>query len=122
MSMAVRIARASSGKDNILFSGYHGWNDWYIAANVSDSNNLDEHLLKGLSPVGVPKSLKGTAIPFLTTILRISTKKLSNTQNVAAVIIEGARYNAPDMNFIKHLENNKTKTDYSNSRRDNIRL
>ncbi len=104
MSMAVRVARASSGKDNILFSGYHGWNDWYIAANVSDSNNLDEHLLKGLSPVGVPKSLKGTAIPFSYNDIKGFRQKLSNTQNVAAVIIRGARYNAPDMNFIKHLE------------------
>jgi glutamate-1-semialdehyde aminotransferase len=104
MSMAVRIARASSGKDNILFSGYHGWNDWYIAANVSDSNNLDEHLLKGLSPAGVPKSLKGTAIPFSYNNIKDFNKKLRNTKNIAAVIIEGARYNAPDMNFIKHVE------------------
>ena len=27
MSIAVRIARASSGRDKILFSGYHGWHD-----------------------------------------------------------------------------------------------
>ena len=31
MSVAVRIARAHTGKENILFSGYHGWGDWYLA-------------------------------------------------------------------------------------------
>ena len=30
-SIAVRIARAISGKDNIAICGYHGWHDWYLA-------------------------------------------------------------------------------------------
>ena len=64
MSMAVRIARAASNKDTIAFSGYHGWSDWYIASNLSSGNNLDQHLLPGLNPIGVPKGLTGTAIPF----------------------------------------------------------
>ncbi len=64
MSMAIRIARASSGKDKVAFSGYHGWSDWYIASNLSSTSNLDNHLLPGLDPVGVPLGLEGTAIPF----------------------------------------------------------
>ena len=27
-SMAVRIARAHTKREIVLFSGYHGWNDW----------------------------------------------------------------------------------------------
>ena len=104
MSMAVRIARASSGKDNILFSGYHGWNDWYIAANVSDKSNLDEHLIQGLSPAGVPKSLKGTAIPFKYDDIKDFDIKLEKTNNIAAVVIEGARFNEPNIKFLKHIE------------------
>jgi len=36
MGMAVRIARAHTKRDTVMFSGYHGWNDWYLAANLSD--------------------------------------------------------------------------------------
>ena len=64
MSIAVRIARASSKKEKIAFSGYHGWSDWYLATNLGSKNNLDDHLLPGLSPLGVPEGLKSTVVPF----------------------------------------------------------
>jgi glutamate-1-semialdehyde 2,1-aminomutase len=57
MAIAVRIARAYTGKDKIAFCGYHGWHDWYLAANLGTENALGEHLLPGLSPIGVPKGL-----------------------------------------------------------------
>ena len=64
MTIAVRIARAYTGKDKIAFCGYHGWHDWYLAANLCAENALGEHLLPGLNPRGVPKGLASTAIPF----------------------------------------------------------
>ena len=64
MAIAVRIARAKTSKDTILFCGYHGWHDWYLSANLSDDEALDGHLLPGLEPKGVPRSLKGTVFPF----------------------------------------------------------
>ena len=64
MSIAVRIARAKTGRDIVLFSGYHGWTDWYLVTNLSDDDALDGQLMPGLEPSGVPRSLKGTAIPF----------------------------------------------------------
>ena len=63
-SIAIRIARAASGKDNIAICGYHGWHDWYISANHNNEDNLAGHLLNGLSPKGVPKKLKNTVFPF----------------------------------------------------------
>ncbi len=63
-SIAIRIARAASGKDNVAVCGYHGWHDWYLAANIKNKNNLNTHLLKGLLIDGVPKKLKGTIFPF----------------------------------------------------------
>ena len=42
-SIAIRIARAASGKDKIAFCGYHGWHDWYISSNIGDSTNLNDH-------------------------------------------------------------------------------
>ena len=47
-----------TGKDKIAFCGYHGWQDWYLAANIEDKKNLNNHLLKDLDPIGVPKELK----------------------------------------------------------------
>ncbi|NOU50781.1 aminotransferase class III-fold pyridoxal phosphate-dependent enzyme [Pseudoalteromonas sp. JBTF-M23] len=64
MAVAIRIARAATGKDKIAFSGYHGWHDWYLSANVTSDSNLNDHLIPGLSPNGVPKALAGTALPF----------------------------------------------------------
>ena len=55
-SIAIRIARAFSKKDNVAICGYHGWHDWYLSANISSSKNLNKHLLPGLSPEGVPKN------------------------------------------------------------------
>ena len=44
-SIAIRIARAFTGKDNVAICGYHGWHDWYLSANLKDKNKLDKHLL-----------------------------------------------------------------------------
>jgi glutamate-1-semialdehyde 2,1-aminomutase len=63
-SIAVRIARAASGKGLVAFCGYHGWHDWYLSANLADSKNLDGQLLPGLAPAGVPRHLRGSAVPF----------------------------------------------------------
>jgi len=63
-AIAIRIARAASGKDNVAICGYHGWHDWYLSANLGDDKNLAGHLLPGLEPNGVPKSLRGTVYPF----------------------------------------------------------
>ena len=65
MAVAVRIARAKMKKDIILFCGYHGWQDWYLSSNLADDAALDGHLLPGLNPNGIPRALKGTAMPFL---------------------------------------------------------
>jgi glutamate-1-semialdehyde 2,1-aminomutase len=64
MSVAVRIARAYKQKSAVLFSGYHGWHDWYLSANIAGNKRLDGHLLPGLKPSGVARQLKSTAIPF----------------------------------------------------------
>ena len=63
-SIAIRIARAASGKDNVAICGYHGWHDWYLSANHNGGDDLSDHLLEGLSPKGVPKNLKNTVYPF----------------------------------------------------------
>ncbi len=63
-AVAVRIARAATGKDKVAICGYHGWHDWYLSANLGDETHLAGHLLPGLEPAGVPVGLRGTTLPF----------------------------------------------------------
>ena len=64
-AMAIRIARAASGKDKVAVCGYHGWHDWYLSVNLNDTgDDLSNHLLPGLDPKGVPSELKNSVIPF----------------------------------------------------------
>ncbi len=101
MAMAVRIARAATDRDVVLFCGYHGWQDWYLATNIADESNLNQHLLPGLSARGVPKGLKGTAIPFMfNDASELRRLVASHGKNVAAIIMEPIRNDAPTPEFL----------------------
>lgn len=103
MAVAVRIARAASGKEKIAFCGYHGWHDWYLAANL-ENDNLDEHLLPGLIPLGIPKGLAGTAIPFryndLESLERIVSK---SGKELGAIVLEPTRSCEPAPGFLERV-------------------
>jgi len=104
-SMAVRIARAHTGKDKIAFCGYHGWHDWYLATNLKNGKNLDNQLLPGLSPSGVPKGLGGTVLPFNAgDITALKTILEENKGECAAVMMEIFRHEEPDVAFIKQIK------------------
>lgn len=98
-AIAVRIARAATGKDRIAICGYHGWHDWYLSANLSDDANLDGHLLPGLEPNGVPRNLKGTVVPFEYNDLD-ALKVILDTGDVAAIKMEVFRSLEPKDNFL----------------------
>ena len=63
-AIAIRIARAASGKEKIAICGYHGWHDWYLSANLKNNKNLDNHLMSGFYTAGVPKFLSNKSYPF----------------------------------------------------------
>jgi glutamate-1-semialdehyde 2,1-aminomutase len=101
LSLAVRIARAATGKSGIAFCGYHGWSDWYLAANLGDEAALDGHLLPGLQPLGVPRELAGTAVPFRYNdpeSFRSAMQKLDG--KLAAVVMEPMRSEWPREGFL----------------------
>lgn len=101
MAQAVRIARASTGKSGVAFCGYHGWHDWYLAANIGESNALDGHLLPGLEPKGVPRELKGTSVPFLYNDLASLDAALAKLDgNLATVVMEPMRSQIPADDFV----------------------
>lgn len=98
---AVRIGRAASGKDKVAFCGYHGWRDWYLAANLSDDDSLDGHLIPGLEPNGVPRALKGTSLPFQYNDLNASKTILENDDQIGVIYLEVQRSEPPAPGFLK---------------------
>lgn len=91
-AIAVRIARAYTGRDIVLFCGYHGWQDWYLAANLEHTGVLDSHLLPGIQPRGVPRGLEGTALPFAYNDLASLEAQLERHPGaVACIILEASR-------------------------------
>jgi len=101
MAMAVRIARAASKKDIVLFCGYHGWHDWYLAANLASDTALDGHLLPGLNPLGVPRRLQGTAFPFKFNDVKSFLGLINKHKNdIGVVVMESMRNEKPSKKFI----------------------
>ena len=111
MSIAIRIARSQSKNIKIAFSGYHGWHDWYLAANLKNKKNLNNHLLKDLEPKGVPKGLKDTVVPFDFNDFK-SLEDICKKNKFAAIVIEGTRRTYPSKKFVKKINylKNKYKT------------
>jgi len=104
MSIAVRIARATTDRSMVAICGYHGWHDWYLAANLGDNDSLRGHLLPGLDPLGVPRELRGTALTFTyenRDELRHIVEKHGNS--LAAVVMEPCRHHDPEPGFLEFV-------------------
>jgi len=104
-AIAIRIARAATEKNKVVFCGYHGWHDWYIASNLSDKKNLDAQLLPGLNPKGVPDELRGTSVPFQYGDLKSFHQAVNVTRgDLAAVIMEVQRDKPVDLDFLRGVQ------------------
>jgi glutamate-1-semialdehyde 2,1-aminomutase len=101
-AIAVRIARAASGRDKVAVCGYHGWHDWYLAANLGDDENLAGHLLPGLAPNGVPRNLRGTVLPFQYNDFE-QLDKLVREHEVGVIKMEVSRNMGPRDGFLQKV-------------------
>lgn len=86
---AVRLARAYTGRDIILMSGYHGMHDWSIGAS-------ENHL-------GVPEDVRKLTINFVYNDLLDLEEKLQKNK-VAAVILEPIQSNGPQNNYLNQVK------------------
>lgn len=100
-SVAIRIARAAAGKGRVAFCGYHGWSDWYLAANLAEDAALDGHLLSGLEPAGVHRGLTASALPFRYNSLDDLEKIFRGHDDVGVIIMEPQRGSAPAPGFLE---------------------
>ena len=103
-SIAIRIARAATGKSKVAICGYHGWHDWYLAANLGDEKNLEGHLLPGLAPSGVPSELRGTVLPFSYNDFEALEAIVSN-HDVGVIKMEVSRNFGPKDGFLQKVRN-----------------
>ena len=108
-AVAVRIGRAASGKDHVAFCGYHGWHDWYLAANLGSDDSLNGHLLPGLEPNGVPRELRGTSIPFRFNDLEQLERIFAEDPDVGVVYMEVQRSVPPKPGFLEGVRALATK-------------
>jgi len=109
-AIAIRIARAASQKDKIAFCGYHGWHDWYLSSNLANEKNLDEHLLAGLKPRGVPQGLKNSAFPFhYGSVEELKNIVSQYSDEIGVIIMEIQRDQKINIPFLKEVRDIATK-------------
>ena len=107
-AIAIRIARAATGKSKVAICGYHGWHDWYLAANLGTENTLAGHLLPGLEPNGVPENLRGSVLTF--NYNRIDElEALISTNELGAIMMEVSRNFGPEDDFLQKVRDLATK-------------
>lgn len=105
-TVAVRIARATTKRSIVAICGYHGWHDWYLAANLGESDALKGHLLPGLDPSGVPNELRGTTLTFTYNERNSFQRIIDNYgSQLAAVIMEPCRSTDPELGFLEYVKN-----------------
>jgi glutamate-1-semialdehyde 2,1-aminomutase len=101
-AIAIRIARAASGRDKVAICGYHGWHDWYLAANLGDEQNLAGHLLPGLEPRGVPHNLRSSVLPFRYNNLK-ELEALLRDHDIGVIKMEVSRNIGPAEGFLESV-------------------
>lgn len=101
-AVAVRIARAASGRDKVAFCGYHGWHDWYLSANLGGDKSLDGYLMPGLEPNGVPRNLRDTIVPFEYNDFA-ALEALVRQDGIGVICMEVSRNYGPTDNFLTRV-------------------
>ncbi|WP_418359186.1 aminotransferase class III-fold pyridoxal phosphate-dependent enzyme [Sphingobacterium detergens] len=102
-AIAIRIARAASGKDNVAICGYHGWHDWYLSVNLNDQGeDLSGHLLAGLDVNGVPHNLKNSVYPFMYNDYDELVNIVEN-HDIGVIKMEVIRNFGPEDNFLQKV-------------------
>ena len=86
---AIRLARAYTGRDMVLMSGYHGMHDWSIGASKNHK--------------GVPEAVRKLTMNFTYNDLNDLEDKLKQHE-VAAVILEPIQSNGPKEGYLQGVK------------------
>jgi glutamate-1-semialdehyde 2,1-aminomutase len=90
-SAAIRLARAYTGRDHVLTSGYHGWHDWYVGCTTMSR--------------GVPQAVRDLTHTFTYNSIE-SVHQLFGAypDKIAAVILEPMNMEEPKPGFLEELK------------------
>ena len=87
---AVRAARAYTGRDRIVYCGYHGWHDWYIGTTTRRA--------------GVPEAVGSLTSSFVYNDIDSLEKLFSeHPSEIAGVIMEGVGVEMPEDGFLEKV-------------------
>ena len=90
-SAAIRLARAFTGRDQIVACGYHGWHDWYIGTTSRNK--------------GIPTAVSALTHNFQYNDIESLKSALNlNEGKVAAVIIEPMNDTYPQPGFLEEVQ------------------
>jgi len=90
-SAAIRLARAFTGKDMILCSGYHGWHDWYVGSTEND--------------LGVPICVKDMTKHFIYNDICFLEGLLKKYKGkIACVIMEPVSGDGPEKGYLLQVK------------------
>lgn len=93
---AVRVARAYTGRDHVLVSGYHGWQDWYIGATARNR--------------GVPESTRALTHTFPYNDLAALDRLLDeHAGQMAAIVMEPMNVAFPAAGYLEGVRERATK-------------
>ncbi|MBI3544179.1 MAG: aminotransferase class III-fold pyridoxal phosphate-dependent enzyme [Deltaproteobacteria bacterium] len=88
---AVRLARASTGRDRVAVCGYHGWQDWYIGSTARNR--------------GVPKATRDLTHQFTYNNLdSLAALFKQHPGEFAAVILEPMNVTQPEKGFLEGVK------------------
>ncbi len=106
-AVAVRIARASTNRDIVAICGYHGWADWYLAANLANVGGLE---FSGFNALGVPMALSNTTFAFSEGDTEAFDKIINDYgDRLACIVMEPMRSNGNHKDFLQYVRNGATK-------------
>ena len=89
-SAAIRLARASTGRERVLACGYHGWHDWYIGNTTRD--------------LGVPRAVAALTHSFpFNDADALEALLVADPDGYAAVILEPAGLADPEPGFLEQV-------------------
>lgn len=99
-AIATRLGRAATGRQNVAVCGYHGWHDWYLAANLKSGDSLSKLLLPGLKTAGIPTCLEQTVHTFKYND-SIALENLIAKENIGVIQMEVMRNEEPEDGFLE---------------------
>ena len=102
-AIAIRIARAASARAKVAVCGYHGWQDWYLSANLGDAQRLADYFLPDIEPKGIPENLQGTVLPFHYNQFDELERLVNREPDVGVIMMEVSRNEAPADDFLQKI-------------------